>query len=481
MILSHSLIKESRIVQWLLNVTESNSVFGESRIFRGLSSWLGRFSLLRELSFERSLPWARWLLVGLVFASIFFPRIYLGAFGPARVDLRGEDLLLPLLLVLMGGIRLKKSLFELPQVERAFLWFLILAQVSILNGFLQGTVDKPFVSLLYFLKWVEYFLIFTVTVRLLTDMKSAGFPLTPTLSQGERGKLLGLPPFSPSADFFFKAFFILGIAVALYGWGEYFFPQVRANYPNYYRLYERFPFYGNANHIGGLLVIWILFFTGVFLNAESRREKIWILLALLFVFFPFAWTYSRKSYFALGGALALPLFFWGARRRFLFLILLFGAAALFFPTRILERLTDLWDTLTSTDPFHSSWAGNWVMWKESLWNFNQVFLFGSGFGSRHRLFYESQYVQILAETGLVGFSFFIYLCLTLFREAIGRYRPGLPPKGKGMALGWLLAFLGFLIHSLSCVSWTTTKTAIPFWFLTACVLVSLKKFEPRHG
>lgn len=453
MILTHSLVRGSRILQWLSNPGFSDSVFGGSRFFPFLSKGAARLSFLKEISVERLLPWARWLLALLVFSSLFMPRIYMGAINASRMDLRGEDLILPVLLVLAAGIGLRKrNLPEIPSVEKAFLWFLVMAQISILNGLLRGTIDKPFVSLLYFLKWVEYFLIFTITARLLTDTKSS--------------------------DFFFKAFFLLGLAVALYGYGEYFFPRELANYPNYYRLYERFPFYGNANHIGGLLVVWILFFTGVFLHAENRPEKIWILLALLFVFFPLAWTYSRKSYFALGGALALPFLFWGSRKRFLFLILLFGGAALFFPTRILERLTDLGDTLTSTDPFHSSWAGNWVMWKESLWNFNQFFLLGSGFGSRHRLFYESQYVQILAETGLAGFSFFVYLCLILFREVMGSFRRDLQPRERGIARGWLLAFLGFLIHSLSCVSWTTTKTAVPFWFLTAWVLVRLKRPAP---
>ena len=385
-----------------------------------------------------------WLLFALLFSSIFIPRLPLSAVTPFyRVDLRMEDLLLAVLVL---------ALFPLAQaafssVEKAFLIFLIAAEVSMMNGLFFRTIDKPLLSLLYLVKWFEYFLVFVLTGRLAKDPKSV--------------------------DFFIRAFFLLGVAAAAYGYWEYFFPAAKAVYPNYFRLFERPPFHGDANHMGGLLVLWLGFFTGIFLREPDRRRSFFWFAALLFVFFPLLWTYSRKSYFALAGAVILPFLFPGVRRRLLVLLSVLTLAGLLLPTRLSERLLDLGEAFTSTDPFHSSWAGNWVMWKQALWNFDKFFLFGSGLGSRHRLFYESQLILILAETGLAGLGAFVFLWVKMVRQAISRM------KGEpGIALGWLLGFAGLLIHNFSCVSWTVSKIAIPFWFLSAAVFARLRLAGP---
>lgn len=396
------------------------------------------------------LVFCQWLLAALVFSCIFIPRFSVGSVASFyRIDLRVEDLLLSGVAILTFGVITRMASFvEVPSVERAFLGFLLAAQISILNGFLFQTIDKPLVSFLYFLKWVEYFLIFVITLR--------------------------LTPSSRDSDFFLKVFFLLGIAIAGYGYWEYFFPASKAVYPGYYRLFERPPFHGDANHIGGLLVLWMGFFTGLFLKTGDRRKAVWLLASLVFVFFPLVWTYSRKSYFALGAALIFPFLFRGGRRRLLFLVSLLVVLALALPTRLSERMLDLGEALSSPDPFHSSWAGNWVMWKGALWNFKQFFLFGSGLGSRHRLFYESQYVLILAETGIVGMAAFLLLGLRLVQKVLPGLRRPDTPKQAGIIFGWLIGFAGLVVHNFSCVSWTVSKISIPFWLLTACVLTKVR-------
>lgn len=365
------------------------------------------------------------------------------------LDLRAEDLLLAILALLVVRYSVgKASLSELPGIEKAFLGFLIAAGISILSGLWLRTIDKPFMSLFYLLKWLEYFLVFVITTHLALNPRARGF--------------------------FLKTFFLLGMAVAAYGWWEYFFPASKAVYPNYYRLFERPPFHGDANHIGGFFVLWMGFFIGQFLKAEKAGTLALILVALLFVFFPFIWTYSRKSYFALAGALGFSLLFLKARRRTVFLACLFLISGLLL-TRLPERLLDLGEAFTSVDPYHSSWAGNLSMWQQSLWNFDKYFLLGSGLGSRHRLFYESQYVLVLSETGILGFALFSLLVFTLLKKAAEFLRKSPAGEAKTAALGWLVGFIGLLIHNLSCVSFTVSKIAIPFWFLTAVVFVGMKR------
>lgn len=393
--------------------------------------------------------WGRALLAMLLFSCIFIPRFSMGSITAYQIDLRVEDLLLILIGILTALVVMRKDVTEIPSVERAFIGFLIAAELSILNGIFFRIIDKPLLSFLYLVKWVEYFLVFIATLR--------------------------FAPTQKESEFFLRVFFLLGIVIGLYGYVEHFFPQAKAVYPNYYRLFERPPFHGDANHMGGLLVLWLGFFTGFFLRTQDPKKRTFLFLALAFVFFPFIWTYSRKSYFAFSGAIFFSFFLaQGSRKKWIFLVSSLVILALFLPTRLAERLMDLGEAFSSTDPFHSSWAGNWVMWKQSLWNFDKFFLFGSGLGSRHRLFYESQYILILAETGIVGFLAFFFLGISLLKQFFLWIKGKLDYEGQGIALGWLIGFAGFSIHNSSCVTWTVSKAAIPFWFLTAASFAWLK-------
>ena len=112
---------------------ETPSVFHESwtlrQLFKGLSPI--------PFPWERASGGARWLLAILLFSCVFVPRVTIGSVaGFYQVDLRTEDLLLGILgIITLGGIASQRFPREVPSVEKAFLWFLIAAQISILNGF----------------------------------------------------------------------------------------------------------------------------------------------------------------------------------------------------------------------------------------------------------------------------------------------------------------------------------------------------------
>jgi hypothetical protein len=76
----------------------------------------------------------------------------------------------------------------------------------------------------------------------------------------------------------------------------------------------------------------------------------------------------------------------------------------------------------------------------------------------------------LAETGIAGVAAFAFLCVTLVLKMGSFLVRRTEEAGRGIAEGWLIGFVGILIHSASCVSWTVAKIAIPFWFLTGAVL-----------
>ncbi len=399
---------------------------------------------LRRIFFGKFENAGKWILAALLLSCIFIPRLSLKIGGTFRFDLRMEDfLLLPLIFLFFSGSGQGGRAFRF--VEKSFLLFFLATSVSVINGIWQGTLDKPVVSLFYILKWAEYFLIFSVAAFFAAGRENSRFLL--------------------------KIFFILGLGLACYGYWETAFPSENVAYPNYYRLYERFPFFGDSNHVSGLIVLWIAFFTGIYLKSKNPLQTGILAAALLLIFPPFLLSYSRKSYFALGAALLPAFFIKGSRRRLLFLVLCYVLIALLLPSRVLERVGGVAEALSSADTYNSSWAHNVESWELALWNFKNFWLFGAGFAARHRIFYESQYLMVLTETGFTGFFCFLALIFSPLRGVLA-FWPAVDkdPEARGIAWGWVLGFTGMLVHNISCISWSIVKVAMPWWFLAGAVL-----------
>ncbi len=89
-------------------------------------------------------------------------------------------------------------------------------------------------------------------------------------------------------------------------------------------------------------------------------------------------------------------------------------------------------------------------------------LLGTGPGSRNRVFYESQWVMTLAETGVLGLAALLLVLITLGRTALGVGGP------------WGAVFLGLLacvaVQGLVTESLLVTRIAGPFWLLWGAFL-----------
>lgn len=423
----------------------------------------GASSAFPERSFEVGSKVSGWTAVSwillsiLVVGAVFVPRFSLGGFSRYySLDLKIEDLALAALMLLF-------FIFQPPNVysfwrhavATSFLCFLIAAVFSIAAGMIAGTLDKPLMSILYLVKWFEYFWVFYFSAKL-------------SQAIGPRRMVY--------------LFFWMGIVLAVYGYYEHFAPMSTAAYPNYYRLYERPPFHGDANHIGGILAMWLTFFSFLYLRlsvgVNEDGDRPWthriLFVSIFFVLFPLIWTFSRKSYLAFAGAYLVMFFLVpAARRRWVFLGCLIVCTSLLLPTRLAERVSDLGAVMSAVDPYHSSWAGNVDVWKRCFLNFDQFLFFGAGLGARHRLFYESQYVMTLTETGLFGLG---TLCITLLLPAFFALRRIKLRGTQGLLAGaWLSAWGALMLHNLSCVSLTVSKCAIVWWFLTGAFVGGLNK------
>lgn len=86
----------------------------------------------------------------------------------------------------------------------------------------------------------------------------------------------------------------------------------------------------------------------------------------------------------------------------------------------------------------------------ALQEFRRAPVFGSGLGSRHRIFYESAPVMIVAETGLVGLAAALFLAWSLARGA----------RGPTAAV-----FVAFLVLSLGMVTPVIARVVMPLWIV----------------
>ena len=82
---------------------------------------------------------------------------------------------------------------------------------------------------------------------------------------------------------------------------------------------------------------------------------------------------------------------------------------------------------------------------------------------------DVMYPRVLMETGLLGMAAFVYLLWGFFRMGLEGYRSATEPFTRGLALGFLLGFVGLLVHALGANSFLIVRIMEPFWLYAALV------------
>ena len=77
------------------------------------------------------------------------------------------------------------------------------------------------------------------------------------------------------------------------------------------------------------------------------------------------------------------------------------------------------------------------------------------------------------ETGLLGSAAFLYLLWAIYRMGLGGYRSATEPFTRGLALGFLLGFVGLLVHAVAANTFIIVRIMEPFWLYAALVARSL--------
>ncbi|HEU4403232.1 MAG TPA: O-antigen ligase family protein [Candidatus Polarisedimenticolia bacterium] len=391
-------------------------------------------------------------LVILVLSMLLSPEFGLGGAGGSGLEgqrsviLRTEDLVL--LLVGFAWIARMAIHKDLGAVRRTRLNAFIAAYaacclLSTLLGIEAGRV-RAIVGLCFVAKYVEYFIIYFITVNYVRR-------------EDQLRRLLA-------------AVLLTAALITLYAYWQ--IPQgVRPSAPFEGRE-------GEPNTLGGYLVLAFSVACGLALTATERRWKRCGALLAAASIPPILATLSRSSWMALAASLLVLLAMSPNRRRLAAAAILAGTLIFFVhPSRVEDRIVY---TFQGNDPesvsvgrvrLDPSSSARLSSWSSALSGFVQHPIAGhgvTGYG-----FLDAQYFRILVEIGSVGFAAFALLIGTAGRLFQRTFATLDDPLHRGLGLGMTAALAGLLAHAIGTNTFMLIRIMEPFWLLCGLCVAAL--------
>lgn len=409
-------------------------------------------------------------LVLLVFSMLLSPEIGFGAVDASRsLVVRYDDIFIAIIFMswfARTAIFKHKPFITATPVQTPVLLYTALCVVSTAMGVMRGDVSWG-VSSLYVLKYVEYFLLFFMTVNIVESEEDV-----------EKYLRYGL---------------VVAVLVTIYAYFYYYGsgigPEARATAP------FEVPIGGDLREsepasLGGyyLIVFGIL----MALLTETSGYLFLLALGMLIVMFPaFLLTFSRASY--IGFAAMVPALFLLARSRRLFLLGLLSAGivtAALVPAishKVVDRVTMTYQGVYATESFQTG-VGRDIKLEESA---------AARVRSLRRIIFEklpkrpvfgwgvtgvglgdTQYAIVLGELGLLGAGIFVWMLYRLFYTARSVFSASKSPQIRALALGFMVTLIGLLFQAFGVNTFIIVRIMEPFWFLAALLSVLYLKGRP---
>ena len=397
----------------------------------------------------------------LIFSMLLSPEIMVGETAGASigrgVTLRLEDFLL----VVIGFSWFAKNavikelgLFLKTPLNKAIFLYALVCALSTGFGIITGRVD-PKTGLFYVLKYVEYFIVFFMTVNHVknTDqVKRFAFCLLLTC--------------------FIVA--VIGI-LQIPGGG-----RISAPFEG-----ER----GEPNTFGGYLLFMGAIAAGMFSRAETTHSKHLLAALIVVIIPPFLFTLSRASYLAfIPTLIVLGILM---EKRFIvvgIVMISLALSPLFLPQEVKDRIFYTVNQARHEQQIKvgdvyldTSTSARLRSWDEALKDWTRHPVLGYGVTGYH--FVDAQLPRVLAETGIVGLMAFVYLLYSIAKTGINTLRDTRKPLFKGIAIGFLAGFTGLIVHALGANTFIIVRIMEPFWFFTGIIVVlpMLEQTEPSHS
>jgi len=401
-------------------------------------------------------------LTFLVFSMLLSPELKVAGVPGRDVVVRIDDLLI--FAVFFGwfarSVFSKKIEVVITEVLTPMFFYTIICIISTYFGVTSGIVNfkKAF---FYILKYTEYFIIYFLTTQIVQTRQQVknlviAFLITSVVVNIYGISLIGKVPR------IYAPFDAPGAEATLTG-GE-----VGA---------------GEANTYGGYLIIVISLLISLFCYSELPTTNFLYLFLIIFSLIPLAYTKSRSSYFSFV-PMVLTIIFLTEKKRTLILsgvLLLFALSPIVFPSAtatVVERIKE-----TFAGPTYSeeeavilgfkvkelSALARVKSWQRIIFEFlpKRPIL---GFGVTGVGLVDTQIPLIIGETGILGFTIFLWLIFSVFKNSIYTFKTAQDPLLKSISLCVISSLVGLLFHSVGANTFIIIRIMEPFWFLCGIVI-----------
>jgi len=399
-------------------------------------------------------------LVLLLASMLLSPEMSLGAVAGGRsLVVRYDDVLIVIIFLAWfarTAIFKNKPFITTTPVQAPILIYTLLAIVSTAFGVLRGDI-KFQTSFFYILKYVEYFLLYFMTVNVVE-----------TEAEVKKYLRYGL---------------VVAVIVTIYAYYYYYGsgPDARATAPFEAPLGN--PSESEPASLGGYFLI----IFGILFAILSESGGYAFLLAagmLIFMFPAFLLTFSRASY--IGFVAMLPALFFLSRKRRLFMAGFFAAGILALALmpdishKVVDRITMTYQGANARQTFQTGVAGS-IKLEDSaaarVYSIKRV-LFEKlpkhpvfGWGVTGVGIGDTQYALVLGEMGLLGGMVFAWMLYRLFYTARTVFRNSKEPLLRVLSLGFMVSLAGLLFQALGVNTFIVVRIMEPFWFVAALLSV----------
>lgn len=388
----------------------------------------------------------------LIFSMLLSPEFGSRDVSGEGFTIRFEDLLL----IVMGFAWLAKSainkdigLAAYSRLNRPILYYILACTFATAWGVISGTVKSPITGFFFVLKYIEYFVVFFLTLNIVS-------------TKTQLKKLLG-------------ALFITYIIVVIIG-----FSQI----PRGIRITAPFEGEGGEpNSLGGYLLIMLSLNVVLFLNVKRLYHKIALATLATMCFVAILYTLSRATWLGMV-VMYITLIIFCKKKKILIFALVLGTifAPFTMPKTVIDRIYYTFTKEKGAQIITEQEAEYLYKVYHVRYDTSTLARLGSmnlalkdflkkpllGFGVTGYQFLDAQFHRVLVETGLLGFSTFIYLLWmtgsSLFKNMKKYHEDTLYYT---LSMGTFCAFIGLLGHAVGTNTFVIVRIMEPLWCLTA--------------
>lgn len=386
-------------------------------------------------------------LMLLIFVVPFTQQLPIGFVGPFQgpIDIGTDDILIFFVIFswLLFLIKSKKPFFPRSSLNWPVFAFFTAAMLSFIGADARFGEDAVLIEFMHLLKFFEYVAVYFIVITAINN-----------IDQIKKFLLM---------FFMVVGFIVIVQFVSMLKWGG--FTTYSVDY-----LKNMYGFYSNAT-MGAYYCFFLSMLLVLVLDMPASIGKLLLILFIAIFSLALFTTYARSAYLGIFVSILVIAIF--KEKKFFIIILLFIVLSPILMRPVLGRITYTVHRDSAGMALDESSEIRLYLWRKSWGTFLNNPIFGTGFWStRYTLGTEahSQYLAILGETGIVGFSTFCWMFIAMFRNSIVLIKKANTYFLKNLGIGYLAGLSAILITCFFSETLEAFQIVGPLWFVTGLIV-----------